>query len=142
MDPPPFHPQDATGEVAAQRADGGGPILPRQSKRGDVKQASQLRGAMSLPEVLLWRLLKQQDEIKLRRQHAIGPYVLDFYCLANKVCFEIDAMAHNMGDRPARDGVRDAWLAAQGIEVVRIAAIEVLRCPQEVAEAIVARCRQ
>lgn len=96
---------------------------------------------MSLPEVLLWRILKAQDEVRFRRQHPLGPYVLDFYCVEANVCFEIDGAAHDMGERPARDARRDAWLAGQRIAVVRIPAVEVLRSPEAVAKAIIARCR-
>ena len=50
---------------------------------------------------------------------------------------EVDGWAHNMGDQPERDEVRDAWLAARGITVQRIAASEVLADPDEVAEGLV-----
>jgi very-short-patch-repair endonuclease len=40
-------------------------------------------------------------------------------------------------DRPQRDIRRDAWLAAQGITVVRIAARELTRGIEETADAIV-----
>jgi very-short-patch-repair endonuclease len=42
-----------------------------------------------------------------------------------------------MGDRPARDERRDAWLEAQRIHVYRINAPEVLCDPDAVAQAIV-----
>ena len=95
---------------------------------------------MSLPEVLLWQQLRRQDEVKFRRQHPIGTYVLDFYCAQAKVCIEIDGVAHDMGDRPGRDEVRDEWLREQGIEVVRIPASDVLRSAENTAEALVRYC--
>jgi very-short-patch-repair endonuclease len=98
---------------------------------------------MSLPEVLLWQLLRvQPDGVKLRRQHPLGPYVLDYYCAAAKVGFEIDGIAHEMGDRPSRDEQRDDWLKSQGVEVVRVPAADVLRSPEAVAEAIVRYCKR
>lgn len=96
---------------------------------------------MTLPEVVLWSVLNVQDEIRFRRQYPIGPYMLDFYCVEAKVCFEIYGMAPDMVERPGRGSRRDAWLAGQGIAVVRILAVEVLRSPVTVAEAIIARCR-
>lgn len=44
--------------------------------------ARALRGKMTLPEVLLWKALKgrQLNGLHFRRQHPLGPYVLDFYC--------------------------------------------------------------
>ena len=46
------------------------------------KRARALRREMTLPEVVLWRALRRGDvaELRFRRQHPLGPYVLDFYC--------------------------------------------------------------
>ena len=45
------------------------------------RRAKGLRAEMSLPEVLLWTRLRprQADTPIIRRQPAIGPYVVDFY---------------------------------------------------------------
>jgi very-short-patch-repair endonuclease len=116
--------------------------LPRTKQPRNVTKARKLRHEMSLPEVMLWRLLRGEPEgIKLRRQHPLGPYVLDFYCASRKLAFEIDGFVHATGDRPQRDARRDAWLKRQGIEVVRIAASDVFRSPEDVAASIVRYCR-
>jgi len=82
---------------------------------------------MSLPEVLLWQQLRRRATgYKWRKQHPAGPYDLDFYCDAAKLCVEVDGEAQERGERPARDVQRDAWLAAHGIQTLRIAAAEVL----------------
>ena len=39
---------------------------------------------------------------------------------------ELDGEAHNRGDRPMRDAVRDEWLAGQGLRVLRYPAGDVL----------------
>ena len=117
--------------------------MPRKRRSGDLAKARELRQAMSLPEVLLWNLLrKSPDGVHFRRQERCGDYILDYYCAKVKVCIEIDGIAHDMGDRPARDKQRDAWLAGEGIEVMRIPATDVLRSPAEIAEAIVRYCKQ
>jgi len=95
---------------------------------------------MSLPERLLWNELRG-DGLRIRRQHPLGPYILDFYCPSVRVAIEIDGIAHDMGDRPRRDEIRSAWIEAQGRTLVRISASEVLRDPTEVAEGILAFCR-
>jgi len=96
---------------------------------------------MSLPEVLLWQILrKQPGYVKFRRQHPIGRYVLDFYVRELKLAIEIDGVSHDRGDRPERDEVRDRWLASQGIEMLRIAATDVLADPAAVADSIVRLC--
>ena len=90
--------------------------------------ARTLRRQMSLPEVLLWRQLRRRATgWKWRKQHPAGPYSLDFYCDAAKLCVEVDGEAHDRAGRPARDARRDAWLAGRGILTLRISAVEVLQ---------------
>ena len=114
--------------------------MPRKKQARNVAKARQLRKELSLPEVLLWNELRQQTNVKFRRQHSIEPYYLDFYCAKAKVCVEVDGIAHDMGDRPARDTARHEVIAAEGIEVVRVPAREVLDDPASVAEALVRYC--
>lgn len=107
------------------------------------KSARRHRRKMSLPEVLLWQLLRKQPHyIKFRRQHPIGRYVLDFYVLELKLAIEIDGIGHGMGDRPDRDEERDQWLRSQGIRTLRIAAKDVLADPAAVANSIVRLCTE
>lgn len=116
--------------------------MPRRKEPRNTARARQLRGEMSLPEVLLWQLLRREPEgIKFRRQHSIGDYFLDFYVAKLKLAIEIDGKAHDMGDRPERDGERDSFLRDKGIEVVRVPAAEVLRSPEDVAETLVRYCQ-
>ncbi len=87
-----------------------------------------LRRVMSLPEVLLWQALKSRKlgGLHFRKQHPVGPYVLDFYCHARSLAVEVDGGSHGFGDRPARDARRDGWPEAQGIRTLRISAELVL----------------
>jgi very-short-patch-repair endonuclease len=71
-----------------------------------------------------------------RRQHPVGPYVLDFYCAKAQLAVEIDGIGHDMGSRPQRDLQRDAWLKERGITVVRIAASDLNRI-DDIADGIV-----
>jgi very-short-patch-repair endonuclease len=115
--------------------------LPRQRIPRDVEKARELRRQLSLPEGLLWRELRRRSGgVKIRNQHPIGRYVLDFYCAATRTGFEIDGISHDMGDRPVRDEERDAWLHGQGVTIVRIPATEVLADPTATADAIIAMC--
>jgi very-short-patch-repair endonuclease len=94
-----------------------------------------------LPEGLLWRELRRKpSDIKFRRQHPLGGYVLDFYCAQAKVAIEIDGSAHDMGKQPEHDAKRDAFVREQGIEVLRIPAADVLASPSDVADSIIAIC--
>ena len=107
------------------------------------KAARRQRKQMSLPEALLWQRLRRAPcGIGFRRQHPIGPYVLDFYCPAARLAIEIDGIAHDMGDRPERDEVRSSWLVKHGLQVVRIEARQVLRDLDDVAEMLVEACQR
>ena len=104
-----------------------------------VRRARQLRRAMSLPEVLLWRELKEsQSSLNFRKQHAAGDYVLDFFCARANLAIEIDGFAHDTGNRPQVDAKRDAWLKARRIDTIRIPASEILRDPKSVSEGLIA----
>ncbi len=129
------------GEVAAKPTEGAHvrhACSLRTGKR-TLGAAKRLRQEMTKPEMLLWLRLKlpNADCPRFRRQHALGPYVLDFYCPAAKLVIEIDGWGHNMGDQPGKDEARDADLAARGLTVVRIPAVEVLADPDDVADRIV-----
>jgi very-short-patch-repair endonuclease len=100
-------------------------------------QARELRRTMTLPEGLLWQILrKRPGGFKFRRQHPLTPYVLDFYCPAAKLVIEIDGSVHSMGDRPAHDARRDAWLREQGLRVIRFDAADVMNDSNSVVLAI------
>ena len=63
--------------------------------------------------------------------------MLDFFCAKARFAVEIDGMSHNVEDRPEHDQRRNAWLEAQGVTVMRIAAAEALAAPDDVADGIV-----
>ena len=104
---------------------------------GSVARARKLRKEMTLPEVLLWRLLRGQPQgVKFRRQHPSSRIGMDFYCSDARLVIEVDGIAHDMGDNPERDLNRDAWLRSKGIDTVRIPATDVLKDVSTVADGI------
>ncbi|WP_430445167.1 endonuclease domain-containing protein [Sphingorhabdus contaminans] len=111
-------------------------IAPKPAS-GSVARARKLRKEMTLPEVLLWRLLRGQPQgVKFRRQHPSSSIGMDFYCSDARLVFEVDGIVHDMGDNPERDLNRDAWLRSRGIETVRIPAADVLKDVNAVADGI------
>ena len=92
------------------------------------KRARRLRREMNLPEVLLWQCLRKGRlrGLQFRRQHPLGPYILDFYHAGSKLAVELDGLGHAAPDSMAHDARRDAWLGEQGVRVLRIAAVDVL----------------
>ena len=109
--------------------------------RRTVVKARSLRRALTLPEGLLWRVLRQRpDNHKFGRQQPCGAFILDFYCESAKLGVEVDGMAHDMGNRPGRDTARDNWLLDNGIRVLRIPARHVLDDLDAVVRQIVTAC--
>jgi very-short-patch-repair endonuclease len=84
---------------------------------------------MTLPEVILWQRIRpgRLDGIVFRRQHGIGPYILDFYCTAARLALEIDGIVHEQPDQARHDERRTAWLAERGVRVLRFAAVDILK---------------
>jgi very-short-patch-repair endonuclease len=90
---------------------------------------------MSLPEVLLWNQLKQdQIGFHIRRQFQFDGFILDFYCAELHVDIEVDGKIHQL--RLKEDANRDAALTLKGVTTIRIAATSVLKSPSDVAEYI------
>ncbi len=87
-----------------------------------ITLARSLRRSMTRSEQLLWMALrgKQLGGVKFRRQHVLGPYVVDFFCSARRLAIEIDGGVHLDDERQAHDAQRDAWMRAQGVRVLRI----------------------
>ncbi len=92
------------------------------------KRARKLRRTMSPPEVALWQKLRggQLAGLRFRRQHPIGPYILDFYCASARLAVEIDGPQHDHPDQAKHDFARTCWLNEQGIVVLRFATNDVL----------------
>lgn len=92
------------------------------------KRAKALRRAMTQPERTLWAMLRRdQQGMHFRRQHALGPYILDFYCASAKLCVEVDGPVHHT--QRAHDARRDAWLTQHGIRTLRFTTEELDRRP-------------
>ena len=99
------------------------------------KRAKALRRELTQPEQTLWAMLRRnQTGLHFRRQHTLGPYILDFYCAAAKLCVEVDGPVH--AERTAQDTRRDAWLAGQGIRSIRFSVEAVEQRPAVVLAAI------
>lgn len=104
-----------------------------------MNSARRLRRQLSLPEMLLWRLLRlNRRDLRFRKQHAIGPFVADFYCPAAKMVIEVDGAVHN--ERQDADARRDGYMVSLGLTVVRVTAAEVLADPEGVADGVYRLC--
>ncbi|MEP2927131.1 MAG: error-prone DNA polymerase [Bauldia litoralis] len=86
-----------------------------------TERARRLRRDATSVERLLWSKLRsaQIEGASFRRQHPVGPYVLDFCCPSLGLVVEVDGDQHARPGRAAADRRRDAWLADRGLTVLR-----------------------
>ena len=98
-----------------------------------------LRNEATPAERTLWRLLKRSglEGRKFRRQHSVGPYVLDFYCPEERLAIELDGSVHSDPLRATYDAEREAFLTARGTEVLRIENRWVMEQPEATGDWIV-----
>ena len=91
---------------------------------------------MTTAERLLWNSLRdrQLGGLKFRRQHAVGPYVLDFYCHECKLAVEVDGGIHEA--YAEYDEARTAHVGEYGYRVIRFSNDEVLGNPEKVLRRI------
>ncbi len=97
----------------------------------------QLRRRGSLPEAIVWNHLKHgQLGMKFRRQHSVGPYILDFYCPKKRLAIELDGETHNDSKSQTYDAERTKYLNLQEIRVLRFQNREILENLEGVLEEI------
>jgi very-short-patch-repair endonuclease len=106
-----------------------------------IARARELWKNATVGERLLWAQLRSRTTgYKFRRQHPIGPYVADFYCLQCRLVVEVDGDSH--AGREERDANRTAWLEKMGNRVIRFNDWYVREHPVETAEEIQRVCRR
>ncbi len=83
------------------------------------ERARGLRKNPTEAERLIWQHLwrRQLGGFRFRRQHAIGPYIVDFYCFEERVAIEVDGGQHSR--QAAYDAGRASFLESEGVRVVR-----------------------
>ena len=104
-------------------------------KGSKTSSARALRRRMTEAERRIWYLLRGRHlaDFKFRRQHPIGPYVVDFVCLAHKLVIELDGSQHATDPNDLR---RDAFLHRSGYRVLRFWNNEALSHTAAVCESI------
>jgi len=81
-----------------------------------------LRRNQTPAENMLWQALrsKQVFGYKFRRQHAVGQFILDFYCSPLKLGIEVDGNIHNVKEIINYDQAREELLRNFGVTMIRI----------------------
>jgi very-short-patch-repair endonuclease len=123
------------------------PIGGEGRVRGQVcersgKYARDLRQSQTDAERKLWWRLRDRrlTKFKFRRQHPIGPFVVDFCCTDVKLVIELDGGQHAL--QRNSDAARAEFLQAQGYRVLRFWNNEILTNIEGVLHRIVSALRE
>jgi very-short-patch-repair endonuclease len=100
-------------------------------------RARALRVTMTDAERRLWACLRNRRFVgyKFRRQHPLGPFIVDFACVEHRLVIEADGGQHAESEADER---RTAWLEQQGWRVLRFWNNEILANTEGVQEMILA----
>ncbi len=93
--------------------------MHRRTSPKTFSHAQELRHNLTEAEVNLWQLLRMHrtGKVHFRRQHAIGPYVVDFCAPRQKLIVEVDGRQHR--EQKDYDAQRTAYLESKGYRVLR-----------------------
>ncbi len=82
-------------------------------------RARKMRLRPTPAEALLWSRVRANQVlgVHFRRQHTIGPAIVDFCCAAAKLVVEVDGLIHERQSN--EDRLRQNWLEARGFRVLR-----------------------
>jgi very-short-patch-repair endonuclease len=80
-----------------------------------------LRNHSAAAEATLWNILKNRNlcNIKFRRQHSVGNFILDFYCPELKLGIELDGEYHADPAAITYDSEREEFLKKFSIQILR-----------------------
>lgn len=98
----------------------------RRWVRGEVCavhiRARELRKNQTVYEARLWKYLRNRKlhGFKFRRQHPLGPFIADFYCVEVRLVVELDGGYHYSDDQQEYDQHRDQYMKDANIRVLRI----------------------
>ena len=84
--------------------------------------ARSFRNAPTPSEAVLWNALRGRrlNGMRFRRQQPIGPFIVDFYCAAERLVVEVDGGVHEA--KVDADRERQMLLESLGLRVVRLPA--------------------
>ncbi len=122
--------------VKATRKDGEVMLIPQDEYRDRYLFARDLRKRSTSAEIALWQQLRgrRTHGFKFRRQHVMGPFIVDFVCLERSLVIEVDGGIHRVTEK--YDADRTRWLEGRGFRVIRFSNDEVMRDEDAVIQEI------
>ena len=106
-------------------------------------RARSLRQSGGLAEERVWSRLRggAVDGWKIRRQHPVERFVVDFACMPLRLVIEIDGGVHDRDDVVTRDHLRQVEIEALGWTVIRFTNEQALADPWRIDDAIRERAK-
>ncbi|MBC8377279.1 MAG: endonuclease domain-containing protein [FCB group bacterium] len=103
-----------------------------------LKRSRALRKKQTAAEIRLWSLLrgKKLGGYKIRRQHVILNYIVDFFCYSEKLIIELDGPIHNTQKAREYDQRREDLLKANGYRILRFKNTDVFQKEEKVLSTI------
>ena len=98
--------------------------------------ARENRKGMTDAEQWIWEHLRTIPDIRFRRQHPIGDYIVDFVCLKLNLIIEVDGAYHNEPQQQTEDAIRSEYLREHGFIILRFTNEEVLYDTESVIQTI------
>lgn len=91
-------------------------------------KARKLRKKMTPAENKMWSQLRNRKlfNYKIRRQHPVGQFIVDFFCVEKQLVIEIDGKIHLRSEIIEHDENRTAELERLGLRIIRFTNDEVM----------------
>lgn len=86
-----------------------------------LEQVRELRKNQTKAEDIFWDVLRNRQfiDLKFRRQHQIGQFIVDFFCATENLIIEIDGEIHLDSMQREKDISRDRYLKELGYRILR-----------------------
>lgn len=104
-----------------------------------------LRQEQTKAEKMLWYHLnnKKLGGLKFRRQHGVGPYIVDFYQSDSQTVVEIDGDVHfAIEEQVKKDQVRELFFNSHGYHILRFNNVDIINNLQGVLDHIYFNCEK
>lgn len=121
---PYISPPTPEGGAEKQTWNTASPVLYNRLK----EKAKEMRNKPTEAEKMLWNVLSNKglEDLKFRRQHIIGEYIVDFVCLEKRLIIEVDGSIHQLPEQKEHDDMRTKWLQSKGFKLIRFSNKEIL----------------
>jgi very-short-patch-repair endonuclease len=118
--------------------------VPRDANLRRLHFAKQMRKDATDAEKPLWSILRNRAlaGFKFRRQHPVGGFIVEFYCVSTKLAVECDGGQHVDSEAVGYDAKRTERLNELGVRVLRFWDDDILKHSDIVAEEILRHLQQ